>query len=111
MAYKPLPFNVVLTLQTPKTITAKGSTKKTYVDAGEIYCSFRTFGGTETTSNGALTVENTAVVDTWYNPEITADSRVITADGGVYEILGTPENIEMHCQFMRFKIREIRGGV
>lgn len=111
MAYKPLPFNVVLRLQTAKTITAKGSTKKTYVDAGEIYCSFRTFGGTETTSNGALTVENTAVVDTWYNPEITADSRVITADGGVYEILGTPENIEMRCQFMRFKIREIRGGV
>lgn len=111
MVYKPLPFNVVLTLQTPKTITAKGSTKKTYVDAGEIYCSFRTFGGTETTSNGALTVENTAVVDTWYNPEITADSRVITADGDVYEILGTPENIEMRCQFMRFKIREIRGGV
>lgn len=111
MTYKPLPFNVVLTLQTPKTITAKGSTKKTYVDAGEIYCSFRTFGGTETTSNGALTVENTAVVDTWYNPKITANSRVITADGGVYEILGTPENIEMRCQFMRFKIREIRGGV
>lgn len=110
MTYKPLPFNVALTLQTPKTVTAKGSTKKTYIDAGEIYCSFRTFGGTETTSNGALIVENTAVVDTWYNPDITADSRVITADGGIYEILGTPENIEMRCQFMRFKIREIRGG-
>ena len=110
MAYKSLPFNVVLTLQTPKIVTVKGSPKKTYTDAGEIYCSFRTFGGTGTTSNGALTVENTAVVDTWYNPDITADSRVITADGGVYEILGTPENIEMRCQFMRFKIREIRGG-
>ncbi len=110
MAYKPLPFNVVLTLQTPKTITTKGSTKKTYIDAGKIYCSFRTFGGTETTSNGVLTVENTAVVDTWYNPEITADSRVKTADGGIYEILGTPENIEMRNQFMRFKICEIRGG-
>lgn len=110
MTYKPLPFNVVLTLQTSKIVTVKGSPKKTYTDAGEIYCSFRTFGGTETTSNGALTVENTAVVDTWYNPDITADSRVITADGGVYEILGTPENIEMRCQFMRFKIREIRGG-
>lgn len=110
MAYKPLPFNVVLTLQTPKTITAKGSTKKSYIDVGELYCSFRTFGGTETMSNGVLTVENTAVVDTWYNPEITADSRIKTADGGIYEILGTPENIEMRCQFMRFKIREIRGG-
>ena len=111
MAYTPLPFNVVLTLQTPKTTTVKGSPKKTYADAGGIYCSFRTFGGTETTLNGVLTVENTAVVDTWYNPDISADSRVITADGGIYEILGTPENIEMRNQFMRFKIREIRGGV
>ena len=111
MAFTPLPFNVVLTLQTPKITTVKGSSKKSYINAGEIYCSFRTFGGTETTTNGALTVENTAVVDTWYNPEITADCRVITADGGTYEILGTPENIEMRNQFMRFKIREIRGGV
>ena len=111
MAYTPLPFNVVLTLQTPKITTVKGSPKKTYTDAGKIYCSFRTFGGTETTVNGVLTVENTAVVDTWYNPDISADSRVITADGGIYEVLGTPENIEMRNQFMRFKIREIRGGV
>ena len=110
MAYKPLPFNVVLTLQTPKITTVKGSSKKSYIDSGVIYCSFRTFGGTETTSNGALTVENTAVVDTWYNPEITSECRVKTADGSVYEILGTPENIEMRNQFMRFKIREIRGG-
>lgn len=111
MAYTPLPFNVVLMLQTPKITTVKGSSKKSYINVGEIYCSFRTFGGTETTTNGALTVENTAVVDTWYNPNITADCHVITADGGTYEILGTPENIEMHNQFMRFKIREIRGGV
>ena len=111
MAYKPLPFNVVLVLQIPKTTTAKGSTKKTYIDAGKIYCSFRTFGGTETTLNGVLSVENTAIVETWYNPEITSECRVKTADGGVYEILGTPENIEMRNQFLRFKIREIRGGV
>ena len=110
MAYKPIPFNVPLTLQTPKTTTAKGSTKKTYTDAETIYCSFRTFGGTERTSNDALIVENTAIIETWYNPKITADSRVKTVDGGVYEILGTPENIEMRNQYMRFKIREVRGG-
>ena len=111
MVYKlTIPFNVSLTLQTATTTTVKGSTKKTYTDTETIFCSFRTFGGTERTSNDALVVENTAVVETWYNPNITSDNRVKTADGGVYEILGTPENIEMRCQFMRFKIREIRGG-
>ena len=111
MAYKPIPFNVPLTLQTATTKTVKGSTKKTYTDAGLIYCSFRSFGGTETTTNGVLTVENTAVVETWYMPEIKADSRLKTTDGAIYEILGTPENIEMRNQYLRFKIREIKGGV
>lgn len=110
MAYTPLPFNVPVTLQTPRTVTAKGSTKKVYTNLGIIFCSFRTFGGTERTSNDALIVENTAIIETWYNPEINANCRIVTADGGVYEILGTPENIEMRCQYMRFKIREIRGG-
>lgn len=110
MAYKPLPFNVPVTLQIPKTVTAKGSTKKVYTNLGIVFCSFRTFGGTETTVNGALSVENTAVIETWYNPDINADCRVVTADGNVYEILGTPENIEMRFKWLRFKIREIRGG-
>ena len=111
MAYKPIPFNVPLMLQRAEKTTVKGSTKKTYVDVGFIYCSFRTFGGTETTTNGVLTVENTAVVETWYTPEIKADSRLRTTDGAVYEILGTPENIEMRNQYLRFKIRETKGGV
>lgn len=110
MAYNPIPFNVPVTLQIPRTVTVKGSTKKVYTDVGVMFCSFRTFGGTETTSNGVLTVENTAVIETWYSPEITADCRIVTADGGIYEILGTPENIEMRFKWLRFKIREIRGG-
>lgn len=110
MAYNPIPFNVPVTLQIPRTVTAKGSTKKVYTNFGIIFCSFRTFGGTETTTNGALSVENTAVLETWYNPDISADCRIVTADGCVYEILGTPENIEMRFKWLRFKIREIRGG-
>lgn len=110
MAYKPLPFTVPLTLQKATTKTVKGSPKKAYTDAGTIYCSFRTFGGTENTSNGVLTVENTAVIETWYTPDLTADCRVKTSDGRTYEILGTPENIEMRNQYLRVKIRETRGG-
>ena len=110
MAYNPLPFNVPVTLQIPQIVTAKGSSKKSYTDAETIYCSFRTFGGTETTAGGVLIVENTAVLETWYNPNIKADCRIKTTDGGVYEILGTPENIEMRYKWLRFKIREIRGG-
>lgn len=108
--YTPQPFTAVMGLYIPDYITAKGSTKKNYKKITDFYCSFRTFGGTEVVSNSALSVENTAVIETWYNPEITSSCRVATPDGSMFEILGTPENINMQNKFMRFKIREIRGG-
>lgn len=95
----------------PQTKTVKGSTKKVYPDAGElIYCSFRTFGGTERTDNDVLVIEDTAVIETWFRPDIKADCILETADGIRYEILGTPENINMRNQILKFKIRAVRGG-
>lgn len=108
--YTPQPFTAVMGLYIPEYTTAKGSPKKAYKKLGDFYCSYRTFGGTETVINGVLSVENTAVIETWYNPDITANCRVATPDGSFFEILGTPENINMRNQYMRFKIREIRGG-
>lgn len=109
--YKPtVPFNVSAFLFAPTTKTVKGVTKKTYPKDGELfYCSFRTFGGTERTSNDILIVENTAVIETWYNPNITSDCK-INVGGLDYEILGTPENINMRNQFMKFKVRAVKGG-
>lgn len=110
--YKPSgQFNVPLYLFVPKTVTAKGSTKKTYPTHGElIYGTFRTFGGTERTSNDALIIEDTATVETWYRPDIKPDCKIKDVDGVEYEILGTPENISKRNQFLVFKIRAVRGG-
>lgn len=111
MAYRPkLAFVTPLTLLIPTKTTVKGVMKKQYEEIGTIYCSFRTFGGTERESNSILSVENTAVIETWYRPDIKADCAVKTMDGAHYEILGTPEDIEQRHQFLRFKIREIKGG-
>ena len=50
--YRPSePFNVPMYLETPEVVKIKGSNKKTYVEKGVIYCSFKSFGGTEATSN------------------------------------------------------------
>lgn len=112
MAYRPnLPFIVPLTLLIPKKAYVKGVHQKYYPETGDtIYCSFRTFGGTERESNSVYSVENTAVIETWYRPDIKADCAVMTQDGIQYEILGTPEDIEQRHQFLRFKIRAIEGG-
>lgn len=110
--YKPsTPFNVPMHLFIPTITSAKGSRKPIYPETGLlIYCSFKTFGGTETTVNGILSVESTAVIETWYRPDIKSNCELEDADGNRYEILGNPENINMRNQYLKFKIRLIKGG-
>lgn len=109
--YKPnTPFNVAAFLLVPTTSTIKGVPKKVYTaEKNPFFCSFKTFGGTEKISNDTIVVENTAVVETYYDPRIKSDCR-ISVDGLDYEILGTPENINMRNQYTKFKVKAVKGG-
>ncbi len=111
MSYRPSePYSTPVELFNPTYETVKGVTRKVYPDEGElIFCSFRTFGGTETTVNGQLTVVDTANVETWYRPDITSASQ-IRVGAKVYEVMGEPENIEQRNQFLKFKVRGVKGG-
>ncbi len=107
-----------LRLQVPKYATFGGVNKKTYENKdGVIMANFKTFGGTEKEVNGLLVIEDTAQIVCWYNPDIKSNCRVVILDGNedtanarCYEILGEPENIEMRNQFLKFKVRRVRGG-
>lgn len=112
MAYIPsTPFTVPLMLLIPKKKQVKGVWTKEYPDEGEIFnCSFRTFGGTEREINSVYSIEDTAVIDTWYRPDIKADCAVKTEDGTIYEIIGTPEDIDRRHQYLKFKVKAIKGG-
>lgn len=105
------PFVVPLWLLIPQTKLTKGITKKVYPETGILfYASFKTFGGTERTNNDVVTIEDTAIIETWYRPDIKADCRIQNADGKTYEVIGTPENINMRNQILKFKIRAVSGG-
>lgn len=110
--YRPnVPFNVPAFLLVPTYSSVKGVPKKDFVaEESPFFCSFRTFGGTEKTVNDMIVVENTAVVETYYDPRFTAECN-IRVNGLDYEILGTPENINMRNQFLKFKVRAVEGGV
>lgn len=114
--YRPsLPFNVAAYLLAPTKETVKGVLVKTYptdfTTGALIYCTFKTFGGTEQNRDGVYTIVDTASVETWYRPDIKADCRLVLAESGkVYEVLGEPENINMRNQFMKFKVRVVGGG-
>ena len=108
--YEPnMPFNVHAVLQVPEKKTVKGTMVKSYRKQDDIFVSFRTFGGTESQSNGAVIVENTAVIETWYRPDITADCR-LDIEGCLYDIIGEPENINRRNQWLKFKVRAVKGG-
>ena len=95
-----------------KTIVS-GAAEISYIDATDpiMFCSFKTFGGTESVNDGLLTIINTADIVSWYRPDITASSRIILLqDNSVWEVIGEPENIEMRNQIVKFKVRKVSGG-
>lgn len=111
--YKPsFPYSTAIELLIPTYSTTKGVTKKAFPAEGiRLNCSFKTYGGTEVTSNDVYILEDTAYVETWYRPDIKADCRIkVLSTGQVYEIMNTPENIDMRSQFCKFKVRAVRGG-
>lgn len=116
--YKPhTPYNVPFKILTPSKTVEKGSRVKAYTESNEVYyCSFRTFGGTENTVNGVYSIIDTATLETWYTPAITAAVRFRilptdgSGDGELYEVIGSPENIEMRNQYSVVKVRRVSGG-
>ena len=114
-AYKPSsPFNVAMKLLIPTEAMVKGVPKKTFPDPSKIedvfFGSFRTYGGTEGWSNNIYTVEVTAIINAWYDPNVTADCRIYLCDTGeTWDVIGRPENIEMRNQYMQIKVKKVGG--
>lgn len=112
--YRPItPFTVAMKLLTPNTEMVKGTVKKTFSDPEDsplMMGSFRTFGGTESTANDLYTVYNTAVIDTWYRPDVKTNCRIYICDTGeTYEIISEPEDIEMRHQYLQFRVQKVGG--
>jgi len=105
---------IPLLLLAPTYKTVSGVPTKTYPPTSQgvlIYGNFKTYGGTERNVNGLYSIEDTAVIETWYRPDILSDCRICLAQtGAVYEILGEPEDINMRHQFLQFKVKRVKGG-
>ena len=112
MSYRPSePFTTPIELLNVSEVkTVRGVDVPVYPEKGEtIFCSFKTYGGTESNVNGVLSVIQTANVETWYRPDITSSSR-LRLGSQTYEVMGDPEDIEQRHQFLKFKVRGVKGG-
>ncbi len=106
------PFSTPMELQIPAYTQSKGVEKKTFTTSQTpFFASFKAYTGTETVTNDLYTVVDTAIVETWFRPDIKADCRIkVLPTGKVYEILGAPENIDLRNQFLKFRVRAVEGG-
>ncbi|MBR4152095.1 MAG: hypothetical protein IKT98_03980 [Selenomonadaceae bacterium] len=108
------PFSVPLLLLTPTYTKTGGVRTKTFdvANSALIYGSFKTYGGTEQVVDGVFSVIDTAEIVTWFRPDIASDCQIALADdpGARYEILGEPENINRRNQFLKLKVKRVKGG-
>lgn len=113
--YRPQLDNTIpLLLLIPTYRTVSGVPTKSFPKTSEgilIYGNFKSYGGTERDVDGLYSIEDTAVVETWYRPDIKSDCRICVAQtGAVYEVWHEPENINMRNQFLKFKVKRVKGG-
>jgi hypothetical protein len=114
--YNPnMPFNVAAYILKPTIKNVKGVNRKIYppMESGlQIFCSAKSFGGTEQNKNGVFSVIDTVNIETWYTPEITSGDGFCFADSPnkIYDIVGEPENINRQNQFLKFKVMAVSGG-
>lgn len=117
--YRPdLSNSIPLILLTPTKKSVSGVVKKSYPDITTavqdinniFFGTFKTYGGTERDVNGVYSIEDTANIETWYRPDIKSDCRIALETGEIYDILGEPENVNKRNQFLKFKVKRVKGG-
>ena len=86
------------------------TTKKYPADGPLFFANFKTYGGTERVTNDLYAIEDTANIETWFRPDITSGCVLELNKNARYEIISEPENINMRNQFLKFKVRRIKGG-
>lgn len=113
--YRPsAPFATPMKLLIPTYTTKQGVKVKSYPTSANgilIFGTFKTYGGTEKVVNDVLAVEDTANIETWYRTDINSNCRIELAESGAqYEIIGQPEDINQRHQWLKFKVRRVKGG-
>lgn len=103
-------LNVKFKLLKLKTEKVLGSDKITEEEIGEFFANYKSRGGTESTVNGKLVIEDTADIVTSWRPDITSDCLLVREDDGArFEIVGEPEDYCYRHVALGFTIRRLKG--
>lgn len=103
----------VLLIPTSKTVS--GVAKREYPNPSEVsedmifFATFKTYGGTETVVNGLHSIIDTAILECYFRDDIKSDCRIAKENGAIYDIINEPEDINENHQFLKFKVRRVKG--
>jgi hypothetical protein len=86
-----------------------GRTVKTYTEAGTIRGKFKQKGTAETNANGLTVINEKTSFITWYKADLAA-ADILTINGVDFEIIGTPENVEMRNRYAVITLERLDGG-
>lgn len=106
-----LPFDIPA-LHLKRTLKKiNGANQEIFTEAEKpFFCSAKSYGGTEKVVNGVVVIEDTWIVDAYYNPSFRKGDKIrFLDDNSEFEILASPENINRRGKFMRFKVLAIGG--
>lgn len=112
--------SIPFVLLVPTKTNVSGVLKKTYPTVAValqnndnvFFGTFKTYGGTERDVNGVYSIIDTANIETWFRPDIKSDCRIARADdGAIFEIINEPEDINQRHQYLKFKVKRVKGNV
>ena len=106
-----LPFDIPALHLKRSLEKVNGTNQEIFTEAQEpFFCSAKSYGGTEKQVNGVTVIEDTWIVDTFYNPDFGKGDKIRFLDDGTeFKILASPENINRRGQYMRFKVSHVGG--
>lgn len=110
--YKPANIREFITPAVHKKATSEtvnGRTRKTYTVAGTVRGKFKQKGTAETTANGLTVINEKTTFITWFKADFEAKD-ILTINGADFEIIGTPENVEMRNRYSVITLERIDGG-
>lgn len=89
--------------------TVNGRQVKEFVAVGNLRGKFKLKGTSEMNANGLFVVNDKTSFTTWWKNDFEAKD-IITIGGVDYQIIGTPENVEMRGRYAILNLEKISGG-
>lgn len=110
--YKPANIREFVTPAEHKKAVEKvvnGRITKSLEVVGKLRGKFKLKGTAEIAANGLTVVNDKTTFITWFKSNL-ASNDVLTINGVDYEIIGTPENVEMRGRYAVLNLEKISGG-